>query len=93
MKTCRKMSIETIGVYSDADKRSLHTKFADKAYHIGAAPSLESYLNIDKIVNTAIKARCQVCCSFFLNLDLDGLYYFKIWVLFSGDSSRLWISK
>ncbi|VDN53120.1 unnamed protein product [Dracunculus medinensis] len=59
MKTCRKMSIETIGVYSDADKRSLHTKFADKAYHIGAAPSLESYLNIDKIVNTAIKARCQ----------------------------------
>jgi acetyl-CoA/propionyl-CoA carboxylase len=50
------MSIKSIAVYSDEDERSLHVKFADECYHIGAAPPSESYLNINKIIETAKKA-------------------------------------
>jgi acetyl-CoA/propionyl-CoA carboxylase len=50
------MSIKSIAVYSDEDERSLHVKYADECYHIGAAPPSESYLNIDKIVEIAKKA-------------------------------------
>jgi acetyl-CoA/propionyl-CoA carboxylase len=50
------MSIKSIAVYSDEDQRSLHVKFADECYHIGAAPPSESYLNINKIIETAKKA-------------------------------------
>ena len=49
------MSIKSIAVYSDEDQNSLHVKFADECYHIGAAPPSESYLNIDKIIETAKK--------------------------------------
>jgi acetyl-CoA/propionyl-CoA carboxylase len=47
------MSIKSIAIYSDEDVRSLHVKSADTCYHIGAAPPSESYLNIDKIIETA----------------------------------------
>lgn len=47
------MSIQSIAIYSDEDVRSLHVKSADMCYHIGAAPPSESYLNIDKIIETA----------------------------------------
>jgi acetyl-CoA/propionyl-CoA carboxylase len=47
------MSIKSIAIYSDEDVRSLHVKSADMCYHIGAAPPSESYLNIDKIIETA----------------------------------------
>jgi acetyl-CoA/propionyl-CoA carboxylase len=50
------MSIRSIAVYSDEDQSSLHVKFADECHHIGAAPPSESYLNIDKIIETAKKA-------------------------------------
>lgn len=49
------MSIKSIAVYSDEDQSSLHVKFADECYHIGGAPPSESYLNIDKIIDTAKK--------------------------------------
>jgi propionyl-CoA carboxylase alpha chain len=49
-KTARKMGIQTVAVYSDADKNALHTEHADEAVRIGPAPSSESYLVIDKIV-------------------------------------------
>jgi acetyl-CoA/propionyl-CoA carboxylase len=49
------MSIKSIAVYSDEDQSSLHVKFADECYHIGGAPPSESYLNIDKIIETAKK--------------------------------------
>jgi propionyl-CoA carboxylase alpha chain len=50
MKTARKMGIATVAVYSDADKEALHVKMADEAVHIGAAPSAESYLVMDRIL-------------------------------------------
>ena len=53
MRTCRELDIETVAVYSEADRTSLHVRYAHEAYYIGKAPSNESYLNIDKIIDVA----------------------------------------
>lgn len=53
IRTCRDMGISTVAVYSDADKESLHVKYADEAVHIGSFLARKSYLNIDKIVQAA----------------------------------------
>jgi len=50
IKTAKKMGIETVAVYSDADKEARHVELADEAVHIGPAPSRESYLQMDKII-------------------------------------------
>jgi propionyl-CoA carboxylase alpha chain len=50
IKTARRMGIETVAVYSDADKDALHVEMVDEAVHIGPPPAGESYLLIDKIV-------------------------------------------
>jgi propionyl-CoA carboxylase alpha chain len=51
IKTARKMGIETVAVYSDADKDALHVEMADTAVAIGPPPAAESYLVIEKIVD------------------------------------------
>lgn len=53
IRTCREMGIQTVAVYSTADKDSLHVRFADEAVCIGPAPSTESYLNIPRIISAA----------------------------------------
>lgn len=53
MRSCREMGIETVAVYSDADRTSMHVRYADEAYNIGPAPSRESYLNIENIIAAA----------------------------------------
>jgi len=53
MRTCREMNIETVAVYSEADRTSLHVRYAHEAYYIGKAPTSESYLNIEKIIEVA----------------------------------------
>lgn len=53
MRSCREMDILTVAVYSDADGGAMHVRYADEAYHIGPAPSSESYLKIDKIIEVA----------------------------------------
>ena len=53
MRTCREMNIETVAVYSQADRTSLHVRYAHEAYYIGKAPSAESYLDIEKIIGVA----------------------------------------
>ncbi len=50
IKTARRMGIKTVAVYSDADRDALHVEMADEAVHIGPAPSAQSYLVIDRIV-------------------------------------------
>ncbi|PLX36877.1 MAG: acetyl/propionyl-CoA carboxylase subunit alpha [Hyphomicrobiales bacterium] len=50
IKTCRKMGIKTVAVYSDADKDALHVDMADEAVHIGPPAAAESYLIADKII-------------------------------------------
>ena len=48
--TAKKMGIDTVAVYSDADRDSLHVQMADEAVYIGSSPSSESYLIVDKII-------------------------------------------
>lgn len=50
IKTARRMGIDTVAVYSDADRDALHVEMADEAVHIGPAPAAESYLVADKII-------------------------------------------
>ncbi|HEY9065673.1 MAG TPA: acetyl-CoA carboxylase biotin carboxylase subunit, partial [Burkholderiaceae bacterium] len=50
IKTAKKMGIATVAVYSEADRDALHVELADEAVFIGAAPSRESYLVMDKII-------------------------------------------
>lgn len=54
IRACREMGIETVAVYSEADKEALHTQLADEAICIGAAPSTESYLNMERIISATI---------------------------------------
>ncbi|MFZ3207759.1 MAG: acetyl-CoA carboxylase biotin carboxylase subunit [Geobacteraceae bacterium] len=59
MRTCREMGIGTVAVYSDADKESLHVKYADEAVNIGPPLSRKSYLNMEKIIDAAKAAGVQ----------------------------------
>ncbi len=53
IRACKEMGIESVAVYSDADKDSLHVRSADQAVHIGPALSHKSYLNMDNILSAA----------------------------------------
>ena len=55
MNTCKNMGIPTLAVYSEIDRDSLHVQVADDAALLGPPPPLESYLNIDKIIEVARK--------------------------------------
>jgi acetyl-CoA carboxylase biotin carboxylase subunit len=59
MRACREMGIETVAVYSDADRKALHVLYADEAYHIGPAPSVQSYLRIDRILDVARRSGAE----------------------------------
>src|SRR5260370_6970102 len=56
IRTLREMDIGAVAVYSEVDRGSLHVRMADEAYPIGPAPPAESYLRIDRIVDTPKKA-------------------------------------
>ncbi len=53
MRSCRELGLVTVAVYSDADRNSMHVRYADEAWHIGPSPSRESYLNIESILRAA----------------------------------------
>ena len=59
MRACREMGIRTVAVYSDVDRKSLHVRYADQAFHIGPAPSTESYLRIDRILDAAKRSGAE----------------------------------
>ena len=59
IRACKELGIEAVAVYSDVDRESLHVRFAHEAYHIGEAAPNESYLNIEKIIDTAKKAKAD----------------------------------
>ena len=56
IRACREIGIDTVAVYSEADRRALHVRYADEAYLLGPAPSRESYLRGDKIIDIARKS-------------------------------------
>ena len=53
IRTAKKLGVKTVAVYSDVDASGMHVREADEAYCIGKAPSRESYLNMEKIINVA----------------------------------------
>jgi acetyl-CoA carboxylase biotin carboxylase subunit len=53
IRACREVGLETVAVYSEADRNALHVRYADEAYLLGPAPSRESYLRADKIIDIA----------------------------------------
>jgi len=53
MRSCRELGIKSVAVFSEADRTSLHVRYADEAYFIGPSPSSESYLRMDKIMEVA----------------------------------------
>ncbi|KQT10147.1 acetyl-CoA carboxylase biotin carboxylase subunit [Ramlibacter sp. Leaf400] len=59
IKTARKMGIKTVAVYSDADRDARHVALADEAVHIGPAPSRESYLRMDRIIEACKRTGAQ----------------------------------
>lgn len=56
MRACKELDIESVAVYSDADKNSLFAKYADEAYRIGGPSPSDSYLNIPHILDAAEKS-------------------------------------
>lgn len=59
MKTCRRMGIRTVAVYSHVDAQSLHRTQADEALYLGGSPSQESYLRMERILELALSSGCQ----------------------------------
>ncbi len=57
LRTAKKLNISTVAVFSDIDRHALHVEMADEAYLLGPAPSVESYLNLDKILTIAKQAK------------------------------------
>jgi len=53
IRACKELGIKSISIYSDEDTRSVHVKRSDEAYYIGKPPALESYLNMNKIIEVA----------------------------------------
>lgn len=53
IRACREMGIKTVAVFSEIDRKALHVRFADEAYPIGPAPSAQSYLDMEKIIEKA----------------------------------------
>jgi acetyl-CoA carboxylase biotin carboxylase subunit len=56
IRACRELGVETVAVYSETDRNALHVRYADEAYLLGPAPSRESYLRVDKILEIAKKS-------------------------------------
>jgi propionyl-CoA carboxylase alpha chain len=59
IKTARKMGIQTVALYSDADKAALHVQMADEAVHIGPPPANQSYIVIDKVMDAIRQTGAQ----------------------------------
>src|SRR5437016_5848126 len=59
LRTARRLGIRSVAVFSDVDRNSLHVTLADEAYNIGPAPSIDSYLRKDKIIEVAKKSNAD----------------------------------
>lgn len=56
LRACRELGLKTVAVYSEADRQAMHVRYATEAYLLGPAPSRESYLRGDKIIEIALKS-------------------------------------
>ncbi|MCK9223856.1 MAG: ATP-grasp domain-containing protein [Candidatus Muirbacterium halophilum] len=60
IRACKELGIETIAIYSDVDKESMHVRYADKAYYIGEAKYKDDYRNFSKVIEIALKEKVDV---------------------------------
>ncbi|HKR00936.1 MAG TPA: acetyl-CoA carboxylase biotin carboxylase subunit [Pyrinomonadaceae bacterium] len=58
-RACRDLMISPVAVFSDADRDALHVKLADEAYPVGPAPSVESYLRVERIIDAALRCGAE----------------------------------
>ncbi len=85
IKTCKRLGIATVAVYSDADAEGLHVRMADEAVHIGGAAAAESYLQAERIIQAAKDTGAQAIhpgfgflsekADFVTALDAAGLVF------------------
>jgi acetyl/propionyl-CoA carboxylase alpha subunit len=86
------MGIKTVAVHSDVDSNALHVRLADEAVCIGPAPTSESYLRIDKILQAVKDTGAQAVTEFLQTLIARAYFNRKIWsfpsnkFLFAGSS-------
>ena len=59
IRTLRELGITSVAVFSEADRAALHVLMADEAYPIGAGPSRESYLNLERVIETARRVKAD----------------------------------
>jgi pyruvate carboxylase subunit A len=59
MRACRELQVQTVAVYSEADKNALFVKYADEAYFIGESPASQSYLNMDNLLDAIHKSGAE----------------------------------
>ncbi|MDQ7054371.1 MAG: acetyl-CoA carboxylase biotin carboxylase subunit [candidate division KSB1 bacterium] len=59
IRTCREMGIQTVAVYSEADRTAYHVRMADEAYYLGPPPASESYLQQERLIDIARRAEAQ----------------------------------
>ena len=59
MKTAKKLGVNTVSVFSDADRYSKHVQMSDEGYHIGGSTPLSSYLKMENVLNAALKSGAQ----------------------------------
>lgn len=59
IRACKQMGIETVAIYSEADRDSLHVQIADESVCVGGVKSIDSYLNMENIISAAINKRAE----------------------------------
>ena len=95
MRTAHEMGIQTVAVYSEADRNALHVRYAGEAYCIGPAASAQSYLRMDKIIETAILSGADAIHPGYGFLSENAVFADKvkeaglIFIGPSGDSMRM----
>ena len=91
MRSAKEMGIKTVAVYSEADRQALHVRFADEAVCIGAPPSSESYLRMEKILDAAAQTGAQAIHPGYGFLSENAVFAKKVkeaGLLFIGPSAE-----
>ncbi len=91
LRTAREMGIATVAVFSEADRKSPHVRFADEAICIGPAPSSESYLKMDKIISVALDLNVDAIHPGYGFLSENAVFAQKVadaGLIFIGPSAR-----
>ncbi len=92
IRACREMGIRTVAVYSEADAEAMHVRLADEAVCIGAAAPSASYLDMDRLISTALATKAEAIHPGFGFLSENGEFAEKCnayGITFIGPSGEL----